>query len=74
MKFGESTCLRVTPIVLGEELVRTPNTEITLPELLEKFAQLEGFDSWADMKNYFRPKFGKELLLIEWRYPFTGGS
>ena len=68
-KFGESTCLSVTPIVIEENSVTTPNTEITLPELLETFASQDGFDSWAEMKDFFRPKFGESLELIEWSYP-----
>lgn len=71
---GGATCLRVTPIVLGEDFVQTPNTKITVPEFLEKFAKLDGFESWADMKDYFRPKFGEELHLIEWQYPFTNST
>ena len=70
-KLGRTPCLRVTPIVLGEDFAQTPNTKITVPEFLKKFAKLDGFDSWAEMKDYFRPKFGEELHLIEWQYPFN---
>ncbi len=67
---GETTCLQVTPIVMGEDFVQLSSTKIIDPEFLEEFAKLDGFESWAEMKDYFRPRFGRELHLIEWKYPF----
>jgi len=68
-KLGESVCVKITPIVINEDFVKVGDSIVDSPLSLEHFASRDGFDSWDEMKEYFRPKFGDPLVIIEWEYP-----
>ena len=78
-KFGDSTCTKITPVLIYEDHVEIktpmctayPSTNIWQPSTLELFATDDGFESWQEMLGYFRPRLGEPLEIIKWQYPFT---
>jgi len=68
-KLGESICSKITPIVINENHIKVGGAIVHDRLSLEHFASRDGFDSWSEMKEYFRPKFGEPLVIIEWEYP-----
>jgi len=69
-KLGESVCVKITPVVINAGAIKVGTAIVDYPLSLEYFAQRDGFESWDEMKEYFRPKFGDPLEVIEWEYPF----
>ena len=69
-KIGESVCVKVIPIVINEDSIKIRDAIVDYPLTLEYLAKLDGFESWREMKEYFRSRFGEPLVVIEWEYPF----
>jgi len=73
-KLGESVCTKITPIVINEDYIQVGGAILDSYPPMDCFAKLDGFDSLEEMQEYFRPKFGDPLVMIEWEYPFLKGS
>jgi len=71
---GESVCVKITPIVINEDHIKMGGVILDSLTALGYFARRDGFASWDEMTKYFRPRFGEELVMIEWEYPFLKGS
>ena len=67
---GESVCVKIIPIVINEDSMKIRDAIVDDILSLEYLAKLDGFDCWAGMKEYFQPRFGDPLVVIEWEYPF----
>ena len=55
---GTAACIHVTPIAIYPDKVKTPNTEITTPELLHNFAVKDGFQNWKELITFFESHYG----------------
>ena len=73
-KIGESTCIKITPVVINEDYIEVGGEILDYHPQTECFAQSHGFKSWDEMRESCRPSFWQPLVIIEWEYPFLKGS
>lgn len=67
-KLGEGRCTATTKIGVREHGI-TCGLQIVIARWRESFAELDGFGSWIEMREWFRKEYELPFtgVLIEWR-------
>lgn len=68
-KIGDAICKEVTPITIHENAVLMLNSILIVPESLDQFARLDGFDDWEGMRTFFDSHYTLPFkgVFIEWQ-------
>lgn len=68
-KIGDAICKEVTPIIIYPIAIRMLDLIFIIPESLNQFAKLDGFENWEEMKLFFSRNYELpfEGVFIEWQ-------
>jgi hypothetical protein len=56
-QIGDAICKEVIPITIDSNAIIMPHSELVVPEALDQFARLDGFENWEGMRLFFNSRY-----------------